>query len=381
MYNYLKTMEQLLAARPKENRTGIDARSKTFNYLDFRLDHGRSFPALTTKRLPIKSVIGELLGFIRGADNAQDFQDLGSSVWKDNANKQNPEGMPQNKWLSSPWRKGEDDLGRIYGVQWRQWQDTRLLPSTDGNFLSDLGYKRIGQFFRKGEDSMTSIWHRDIDQLANIIQEIQTNPNSRRMIISAWNPSDMEAMALPPCHVLQHYLCEEMSVDDRIEAHIVNMENEAIWHNKNREIVRTNVINHIMHEFGNDTDPTHEQLDQWDLPRHRLNLILFQRSSDWAIGAPYNIASYAAMITIMARMTGTSPGTLHYLTGDTHLYDNHVNAAQEQVRRKPMEEQCRLLINPSLKTLEDFETATAGNFRLFNYQNHGPLSHPTPMAL
>jgi len=381
MHNYLKTMEELLSARNKENRTGVDARSKTFNYLDFRLDHGRSFPALTTKRLPIKSVIGELLGFIRGADNAQTFKDLGSSVWKDNANKQNPEDMPQNKWLASPLRKGHDDLGRIYGVQWRRWEDTRLIASTDGEFLADLGYKREGQFTRPGEDTPTDVWHRDIDQLATVVKEIKKNPNSRRMIISAWNPSDMEAMALPPCHVLQHYLCEELGVEDRIDAHIVNLENAAIWHNVDRDSVRPRIHADIARTFGVDSDPTHEQLDQWGAPKHRLNLIMYQRSADWAIGAPFNIASYAAMITIMARMTGTSPGTLHYLTGDTHLYDNHVNAAQEQVRRRPMSEQCRLLIDPSVRTLQDFEEATTSSFRLFNYHNHGPLNHPTPMAL
>ena len=381
MFNYIKTLEDLINAPRKENRTGVNTRSMTFKNMDFMLDHGRNFPAITTKRLPIKSVLGELLGFIRGADNAQTFKDLGSSVWKANANVQSAEGLPPNKWLNNKWRKGEDDLGRIYGVQWRQWEDTRLTQGADEDFMRSLGYERLGQFFKKGDEKMTIVWHRDIDQMANIVHEIKHNPNSRRMIISAWNPSDMENMALPPCHVLQHYLCEEMSVPERIEAHIVRLENEAIWYRAERDIVRKNVENHIMHELGRDVKPTHENLDEWNLPRHRLNLIMYQRSADFVLGSPFNIASYAAMLQIMARMTNTSPGNFHYLTGDTHIYENHLNAAQEQVRRTPMTDQCRLLIDPKLVTLEDFETATTDNFRLFNYHNHGPLKHSTPMAI
>lgn len=380
MHAYLKVMRELVDAPRKENRTGIDTLSRVFNHTEFKLDHGRYLPLVTTKHLATKGVLGELLGFIRGADNAQTFRELGCNVWNDNANKQNPPDQPQNKWLASPFRKGEDDLGRIYGVQWRNWRDTRLTKSGEGDFLAELGYERVGQFFKKGEDKMTIVWHREIDQLANVVNEIRNNPNSRRMIISAWNPADMEGMALPPCHVLQHYICEELSLVERLEAHIVKSENNAVWNNQSREQPRRDVMDHIKNLGGMDV-LTHEHLDDLGAPKHSLNLIMYQRSADYMLGSPFNIASYGMMINMMARMTGTSPGSLHYLTGDTHLYTNHLNAAREQLRRTPMGECPRLLMDPRLQTLEDFEKAKPENFRIFNYHNRGKLNHETPMAL
>lgn len=380
MHEYLKVMRELADSPRKANRTGIDTLSKTFNHSEFRLDFGRYLPLVTTKHLYTKGVLGELLGFIRGADNAAEFRDLGCNVWNANANKQNPPDKPRNKWLDNPNRKGEDDLGRIYGVQWRQWKDTKLTHSGEGDFLADFGYDKVGQFFKKGEDKMTIVWHREVDQLANVISEIQNNPNSRRMIISAWNPSDMENMALPPCHVLQHYLCEELNVEQRLDAHIVRAENNAIWNGQSREQPRRDVIAHVKN-IGGEENLTHDKLDQLGAPKHKLNLIMYQRSADYMLGSPFNIASYAMMINMMARMTGTVPGDFHYLTGDTHLYDNHLLATREQLRRKPIGECPRFLIDPALQTLEDFENAKPENFRVFNYHSHGKLNHETPMAL
>lgn len=278
MKEYIAVMKELLVAKAKDNRTGIYGMSKVFNHSEFNLDYGRCLPLVTTKSLPVKSVLGELLGFIRGASSAETFRQLGCNVWNANANTQNPPDLPQNKWLSNPWRKGEDDLGPIYGVQWRKWQDTKLMSSGDGDFLADLGYERIGQFYKNNETKMTVVWHREIDQLANVVNELRNNPNSRRIIISAWNPSDMESMALPPCHVLQHFLCEEMSEEERLEAYSVREENRAMWNNESREQPQQDILRHIR-SVGNDKS-LGEIMDEVKAPTHKLHLLMYQRSSN-----------------------------------------------------------------------------------------------------
>jgi len=379
MKAYLKTAKELLSvsAKRKMDRTGVGTSFKVFNEEEFNLKFGGQFPIVTTKQVAIRAVIGELLGFIRAADSAATFRELDCNVWNANANQENETGS-KNAWLRSPWRKGEDDLGRIYGVQWREWDDTRISNAEDHQrFLRD-GYKAVAQFDQDGQRKV--VWNRKVDQLQQAVNLIQKNPESRRIIISGWNPSDLDKGALPPCHILQHFICEPLGEQERIEAHIKNMENEAIWNGAEREIIATNVRNHILHLFNTDS-PSHEQLDEYNLPRYKLNLVVYQRSADWLLGVPFNISSYATMINIMSRITGTAPGTLHYCTGDTHLYNNHRNAMKEQTTRTPSSEITRLLINPQLKTLEDFEQASPSDFRLFNYQHQGKLKNPAPMAI
>lgn len=379
MKAYLDTGKSLLSvsAKRKMDRTGVGTSFKVFNHEEFDLKLGSRFPIVTTKQVAIRAVIGELLGFIRAADNAATFRELDCNVWNANANEENDSGS-RNEWLRNPWRKGEDDLGRIYGVQWREWEDTRISDAADHQRYLRIGYKPVAEFEQYGKRKV--VWNRKVDQLKNAVDTIRKNPNSRRIIISGWNPSDLDKGALPPCHVLQHYICEELSEQERIDAHIAQQENEAIWNRAERDIIRTNVKNHIRHLFNTDS-PSHEQLDEWNLPRHKLNLVMYQRSADWLLGVPFNISSYATMMNIVARMTDTVPGSLHYCTGDTHLYSNHRNAMKEQTMRVPSTEPVRLLINPILKTLEDFEQATPSDFRLYNYQHQGKLKNSAPMAI
>lgn len=379
MLPYIGTIKELLSvsAKVRNDRTGVGTTFKVFNHLEFDLKNGSYFPAVTTKKLAINPVIGELLGFIRGADNAATFRELGCNVWNDNANKENENGS-KNEWLRNAWRKGEDDLGRIYGVQWRFWEDTKIANAKDYQRYLRSGYKAVAEFEQDGERKV--VWNRKIDQLKVAIDTLIKNPNSRRIIISAWNPADLDKGALPPCHVLQHYVTEELSEHDRLESYIIGLENEAIWHKTERDIIRTNVHNHLLHLYKTKT-PSHDQMDEFNLPRYKLNLVMFQRSADWILGSPFNIASYATMIGIMARITNMVPGSLHYATSDTHLYKNHRAAALEQTKRQVSSEKARLIINPVLKTLEDFESATVEDFRLFNYQHLGKLKNPTPMAI
>lgn len=165
MKAYLDLLADVLKNGTRQsNRTGIDAISLPGAMLKFDLAEG--FPAVTTKKLAWKAVVGELVGFLRGCDNAAEFRALGCNVWNQNANE-------NKQWLANPNRKGEDDLGRIYGVQWRGW---------------------------KGADG------RVVDQVTNVLNTLRTNPTDRRMIVSAWKPDEFDQMALPPCHVLYQFI-------------------------------------------------------------------------------------------------------------------------------------------------------------------------------
>lgn len=181
--DYLRTI--LEQGTWQSNRTGVDAISIPGHMLKFDLKEG--FPAITTKRLFFNSVKGELLGFLRGYNNAADFRSLGCKIWDANANDRGQGPVP-NSWLTNPNRKGEDHLGRIYGCQWRDWKTYRKI---DNKFSEGYG------FYTEGES---------IDQVQRAIDTIKNDPTNRRIIINAWRPDEFDQMALPPCHVLYQFL-------------------------------------------------------------------------------------------------------------------------------------------------------------------------------
>jgi thymidylate synthase len=244
----------------------------------YNLEYGE-FPALTTKKLLLKPMIGELLGFIRGVDNAKDFRDLGCNFWNDNAN-------VSKDWLENPNRRGEDDLGRIYGVQARRW------TNSDGQV---------------------------IDQLGSVIDKLTHKIDDRRLIVSHWNPGELNKMALAPCH--KDY---QFSI-------------------KNDEI---------------------------------LELSVTQRSNDVPLGTPMNIASYALLLLIVCKITGLRPGVLTHFMVDTHIYEDQIELIEKQITRKPFYPP-RMLINPKVNSLTDVETwATHDDFTIVNYEHHPAIKFP-----
>ncbi len=248
MKPYLDLMRSVLEnGAPKADRTGTGTRS-IFGY-QVRFDLAEGFPLLTTKKIHLKSVIYELLWLLRGDTNVAYLQEHGVSIW--------------NKWADE-----NGDLGPIYGHQWRSW------PARDGS---------------------------TIDQIAWVTEQIRSNPTSRRLLVSAWNPADLERMALPPCHTLFQFY------------------------------VRAG----------------------------RLSCQLYQRSADVFLGVPFNIASYALLTTMMAQVTGLQPGEFVHTFGDVHLYSNHLEQAREQLSRTPSPLP-HIRLNPAVGELlefryEDFE--------------------------
>ncbi|PHR58722.1 MAG: thymidylate synthase [Robiginitomaculum sp.] len=272
MKQYLDLCLKALGGSLKENRTGIN----TIGYIgDFcQYDLAEGFPAVTTKRLAFKSVVAEMLGFLRGYDSAQQFRQLGSAVWDANANK-------NKQWTGNENRKGTDDLGRIYGVQARRW---------------------------KG----------GIDQLKSCVENLSKGIDTRREIVTHWNPAEMAEMALPPCHLLY----------------------------------------------------------QFSIDNGKLCLSMYQRSCDVPLGVPFNIAGYSWLLSVIAQITGLKVGTFNHFMVDIHIYVNQIDGLLEQVKRKP-KPLPTLIINPRIKTLEDLETwVTVDDFELKNYDHHNHIKYP-----
>lgn len=280
MKQYLDLLQRVLdSGRWSNNRTGIPTLQISGAMLQFDLRKG--FPAVTTKKLAFNAVKGELIGFIRGYDNAAAFRKLGCNVWDQNANE-------NASWLANPYRKCTDDLGRIYGRQWRAWDSQGRYPT---------------------------------DQLKRAVETIQVDPTSRRIIVNAWNPGELDQMALPPCHMLFQLL------------------------------------------------PNPET--------NTLNMCMYQRSCDMFLGVPFNIASYALLLEMISAVTGYDAGELTMFMADVHIYQNHIDQVKLQLTRDPQP-------LPELSILPQFfersstqmgrlEKAEPSDFSLLGYNHHEPI--------
>ena len=257
MKQYLDLLNRILSeGTRKEDRTGTGTISVFGHQMRFNLEEG--FPLLTTKKLHLKSIIYELLWFLQGNTNVKYLQGHGVRIWNE-------------------WADENGELGPVYGHQWRSW------PDYNGGV---------------------------IDQISNVVEQIKKNPDSRRLIVSAWNVAEVDSMALPPCHTLfQFYVADG-----------------------------------------------------------RLSLQLYQRSADTFLGVPFNIASYALLLQMMAQVTGLKPGEFVHTTGDTHIYTNHLEQVQLQLTRAPRALPV-MRINPEVKSIFDFQ------YEDFALENYDPWPH------
>lgn len=255
MQQYLQLLERVLEeGNKKEDRTGTGAIS-VFGH-QMRFDLSKGFPAITTKKLHLKSIIHELLWFLNGDTNVKYLQDNGVRIWNE-------------------WADENGELGHVYGYQWRSW------PKSNGESL---------------------------DQITQVVNDIKNNPDSRRLIVSAWNAGDIENMALPPCHALF----------------------------------------------------------QFYVAKGKLSCQLYQRSADIFLGVPFNIASYALLTMMMAQVCGLEAGEFVHTLGDSHIYSNHLDQVKLQLTREPRELPV-LKINPDVKSIFDFKFE---DFSLENYDPH-----------
>ena len=261
METYLDLMRHILdQGADKGDRTGTGTKS-VFGY-QMRFDLAEGFPMVTTKKLHLPSILHELLWFLKGETNVKYLQDNGVRIWNE-------------------WADENGDLGPVYGKQWRRWE------TKDG---------------------------RIIDQVQQAIETIKTNPNSRRIIVSAWNVGELDEMALMPCHAFF----------------------------------------------------------QFHVAEGRLNCQLYQRSADVFLGVPFNIASYALLTHMMAQVCGLEPGVFVHTLGDAHLYNNHLDQARLQITRTPLPLPT-LKLNPAIKDIDDF---TYDDIEVVGYEHHPHIKAP-----
>lgn len=289
MKQYLDLLQYVLDhGTERQDRTGTGTVG-VFGY-QMRFDLGQGFPVLTTKKLHLRSIIYELLWFLRGDTNIKYLKDHGVSIWDE-------------------WADAEGNLGPVYGSQWRSWPDGR-----GGT----------------------------IDQIANVVEQIKTNPYSRRLMVTAWNPAEIEEMALPPCHCLFQFYVEPGSTSDKVTESLSGK-------------VATQSNNSA-------TQP----LSHSEAPKGRLSCQLYQRSADIFLGVPFNIASYALLTMMMAQVCGLEPGEFVHTFGDAHIYKNHLDQVHLQLTREPRPLPT-MHINPERKSIFDFEYE---DFRLEGYDPH-----------
>ncbi|MGZ3182457.1 MAG: thymidylate synthase [Telluria sp.] len=300
----------------QDNRTGTRTLRVPGAMLRFDLQR-EGFPALTTKKLAFKSVMGELVGFLRGTRSAADFRALGCKVWDQNANE-------NAQWLANPYRMGEDDLGPVYGVQWRAWPGYKLLDAAQAGQLADAqrqGFQQVAAFDGK------VLMYKAIDQLRECLDTIVSNPNSRRILFHGWNCADLDSMALPPCHLLYQFIP--------------------------------------------------------DAATREISLCLYVRSNDLGLGTPFNLAEGAALLHLVARLTGYTPRWFTYFIGDAHIYENHMDMLREQLTRTPLPAP-RFVISERVPALavtgnyepEWLEKLEPSDFSLEGYEHHPPLTAP-----
>tara|TARA_B100002049_G_scaffold71882_1_gene52759 strand:+ start:33 stop:827 length:795 start_codon:yes stop_codon:yes gene_type:complete len=264
MRQYLELMKHVKEKGiKKDDRTGTGTLSVFGYQMRFPLEQG--FPLITTKKLHLKSIIYELLWFLKGSTNIDYLNEHGVSIWDE-------------------WADENGELGPVYGAQWRSW------PTQDG---------------------------KSIDQITNVIEQIKNNPNSRRLIVSSWNVSEVDNMALPPCHALfQFYISED-----------------------------------------------------------KLSCQLYQRSADIFLGVPFNIASYALLILMIAKVTDLEPGDFVHTLGDAHLYLNHLEQVEEQLSREPQD-------LPKIKIEKETDLITDFDYKDFSLKGYKPFPHITaPVAV
>ena len=303
----------------QDNRTGVRTLSLPGACLRFDLRQG--FPAVTTKRLAFKAAMGELVGYLRAADSAADFRALGCRVWDQNANE-------NQAWLDNPWRDGPDDLGPVYGVQWRQWPAYKLLPADAAARIQAAqaqGYRVIGPVQDQGRPHV--LLYKSVDQLRHCLDTLMRDPGSRRILFHGWNWAQLEEMALPPCHLLYQFLANPAT--------------------------------------------------------RELSLCLYIRSNDVGLGTPFNLAEGAALTHLVARLTGYEPRWFTYFIGDAHIYETHVDMLREQLARDPLPAP-RLQLSDRIPAYADtgryepewLERLEPGDFTLDGYQHHAPLTAP-----
>lgn len=341
MKQYLALMQDILDnSVVKKDRTGVGTLSVFGRQLRFDLKEG--FPLVTTKKVHLKSIIHELLWFLNGDTNVKYLQENGVRIWNE-------------------WANEEGNLGPVYGKQWREWRDCKVVECHDVGRTQQLmqrGYKYIGNMKEDGTTYL--VYEKAHDQISKVIQQLREDPDSRRIIVSAWNVSDLDDMALNPCHNYFQFYTTEMTLLERLDWYEVN---------EPEKFANAPLINH---EDIDDEERLHETLDREGIPRRKLSCFFLMRSNDVFLGLPFNIASYALLTHIVAQQLNMVPDELVYSGVDVHLYSNHLEQAKLQLTREPYPLP-KLVIKRKPDSIFDYKYE---DFELIGYQAHPHIAAP-----
>ena len=365
---YLQLVQDILDyGVEKKDRTGTGTKS-IFGYT-IRHKMSDGFPLLTTKKMAWKTMVTELLWFLRGDTNIKFLVDNNCHIWDGDAYKRYFTEVAYNKKLNNDFPLSKEgfveiiktddefakkwgELGPIYGKQWRSWKKSDLFIVEDDVWKNNEGWCSLKDF---NKDELY------IDQIANLINDLKTNPDSRRLMVSAWNVGELDQMVLPPCHYGFQVYTRELSLKER------------------RLLVTQEMFNQI-YNGGGPESLSHKEIDKWNVPTRAISLMWNQRSVDVGLGLPFNIASYGLLLEIIAKITNMVPDELIGNLGDTHLYLNHIEPIKEQLTREPFELP-KLVHMKTDEFWKEFNISLIGHldpkdFTLENYQSHPTIKLP-----
>jgi len=338
----------------KSDRTGTGTRSVFGRQIRHKMSEG--YPLLTTKKMAFKTMVVELLWFLRGDTNIKYLVDNGCNIWNGDAykkyrqdidewvNQLNQEEFINKIKTDNTFAKNWGELGPIYGAQWRNWKTESIIKTTLKDPLS-------------GEDTYVN-GTKYIDQIKNLINELKTNPDSRRLMVNAWNVGELDQMVLPPCHYGFQVYTRELTDNEKWEQYF----------NSGLKIE----VNGTPLESKHMGTPYYPN----SLPQRAISLMWNQRSVDTFLGLPFNIASYALLLEIIAKEVNMVPDELIGNLGDVHLYSNHIEQAKEQIGREPMKLPKLNELPNYLCMKDDWECYKPSDFTLDNYQSHPTIKAP-----
>jgi thymidylate synthase len=362
-HQYLKLLKDILDnGVEKQDRTGTGTLSVFGRQI--RHDMSLGFPLLTTKKMYWKGIVTELLWFLRGDTNIKYLVDNDCRIWDGDAYKNykskteimmghgfhgtllSKEEFINRIKTDDEFAKNWGELGPIYGKQWRSWDVPKILTIERGKIENSIGTE-------------WGSWERNpIDQIANLINDLKTNPDSRRLMVNAWNVAEIDQMTLPPCHYGFQVYTRELSLEERVR--LLGYKEQIVP----KTIERNGKDKHI------------KNCDENNIPTRAISLMWNQRSVDTFLGLPFNIASYGLLLEIIAKAVNMVPDELIGNLGDTHLYLNHIEQAKEQIGREPYPLPKLGKIPDYLCKKDNWECYKPSDFTFENYQSHPTIKAP-----
>ena len=341
MKQYQDLMAEVFAkGTPKKDRTGTGTLSIFGHQMRFNLQEG--FPLVTTKRCHLRSIIHELLWFLKGDTNIQYLKDNGVTIWDE-------------------WADKNGDLGPVYGKQWRTWTAHDEVHTGNKKIIAEMeedGWEEAG--YREASMLLT----KDIDQIAKVMDQLKNDPDNRRIIVSAWNVADLDDMALAPCHAFFQFYTREMDFEER-----------ESWFFDNHDQTKFNYFISELNSRNLDREAYEGERYQYIIensPERILSCQLYQRSADVFLGVPFNIASYALLIHMFAQQANMAVGDFVWTGGDVHLYSNHLEQARTQLGRSPRQLP-KLIIKRKPDSIFDYKFE---DFDIEGYDPHPAIKAP-----